>query len=55
MPKKRKFHVKIGDTVRIISGFHKNETGEIIQSEIITCTVQCSKDHSHNKPSQQTP
>ena len=31
MPKKRKLHVKIGDTVRVISGFHKNETGEIIQ------------------------
>ena len=31
MPKKRKFHVNIGDTVRIISGFHKIETGEIIQ------------------------
>jgi large subunit ribosomal protein L24 len=31
MQKKRKFHVKIGDTVRVISGFHKNETGEIIQ------------------------
>ena len=31
MPKKRKLHVKIGDTVRIISGFNKNETGEILQ------------------------
>jgi len=31
MPKKRKLHVKIGDTVRIISGFNKNKTGEIIQ------------------------
>jgi len=31
MSKKRKFHVKIGDTVRIISGFNKNETGEIVQ------------------------
>jgi large subunit ribosomal protein L24 len=31
MPKKRKLHVKIGDTVRIIAGFHKNETGEILQ------------------------
>ena len=31
MPKKRKLHVKIGDTVRIISGFNKNETGEIVQ------------------------
>lgn len=31
MPKKRKLHVKIGDTVRIISGFNKNETGEIVR------------------------
>ena len=30
MQKKRKVHVKIGDTVKIISGFHKNETGEIV-------------------------
>ena len=33
MPKKQKMKmpVKIGDTVRITSGFHKNETGEIIR------------------------
>ncbi len=31
MPKKRKLHVKIGDRVRIISGFNKNETGEVIK------------------------
>jgi ribosomal protein L24 len=31
MPKKQKIHVKIGDIVRVISGFHKNETGEIIK------------------------
>ena len=31
MPKKRKMHVKIGDIVIIISGFHKNETGEILK------------------------
>ena len=31
MPKKQKLHVKVGDTVRIISGFHKNETGEVIK------------------------
>ena len=24
-------HVKIGDTVRIISGFFKNETGEVVK------------------------
>ena len=31
MPKKQKIHIKIGDTVRIISGFFKNETGEVIK------------------------
>jgi len=31
MQKKKKLHVKIGDTVKIISGFHKNKTGEIIK------------------------
>jgi large subunit ribosomal protein L24 len=31
MPKKQKIHVKIGDIVMVISGFHKNETGEIIK------------------------
>ena len=30
MPKK-KIHVKVGDIVMVISGFHKNETGEIIK------------------------
>jgi large subunit ribosomal protein L24 len=29
--KKQDVHVKIGDQVTIISGFHKNETGEIIK------------------------
>ena len=29
--KKQKMHVNIGDIVIIISGFHKNETGEIIK------------------------
>ena len=29
MPKNQKLHVKVGDTVTVISGFHKNETGEI--------------------------
>ena len=28
--KKQKIHVKTGDTVTIISGFHKNELGEVI-------------------------
>ena len=31
MVKKQKIHVKVGDQVTIISGFHKNETGEIIK------------------------
>ena len=31
MPNKQKIHLKIGDIVMIISGFHKNETGEIIK------------------------
>jgi len=29
MLKKQKVHVKVGDQVKIISGFHKNETGEV--------------------------
>lgn len=28
---KQKIHVKVGDIVIIISGFHKNETGEIMK------------------------
>jgi large subunit ribosomal protein L24 len=31
MPKKQKMHIRIGDIVTIISGFHKNETGEIVK------------------------
>jgi large subunit ribosomal protein L24 len=31
MLKQQKIHVKIGDKVMIISGFHKNETGEVIK------------------------
>ena len=31
MKKNPKIHVKIGDNVKVISGFHKNETGEIIK------------------------
>ena len=30
MLKQKKLHVKVGDLVTIISGFHKNETGEIL-------------------------
>ena len=31
MSKQQKVHVKVGDKVTVISGFHKNETGEIIK------------------------
>ena len=31
MSQKKKLHVKIGDMVTIISGFHKNESGEVIK------------------------
>ena len=31
MPKIKKLHVKVGDTVKVISGFHKNETGEVLK------------------------
>lgn len=31
MSKKQKIHLKVGDQVTIISGFYKNETGEVIQ------------------------
>lgn len=31
MSKKQKIHVKVGDTVKILSGFSKNETGEVIK------------------------
>jgi large subunit ribosomal protein L24 len=29
MSKNQKLHVKVGDVVTVISGFHKNESGEI--------------------------
>ena len=31
MNKTTKMHVKIGDTVKIISGFDKNKTGEVLK------------------------
>jgi large subunit ribosomal protein L24 len=31
MVKKQKLHVQVGDIVKIISGFNKNEIGEIIK------------------------
>jgi large subunit ribosomal protein L24 len=39
MPKKQKMHVKIGDTVKIISGFSKNETGEVVKINRNTGTL----------------
>ena len=31
MSKQKKLHVKVGDMVTVISGFHKNETGEVVE------------------------
>jgi large subunit ribosomal protein L24 len=31
MTKQQKMHIRVGDTVSIISGFHKNEKGEVIR------------------------
>ena len=31
MPKKQKMPIKIGDMVKVISGFHKNQSGEVIK------------------------
>lgn len=31
MQKKKKLNFKIGDMVTVISGFHKNESGEVIK------------------------
>jgi large subunit ribosomal protein L24 len=31
MLKTQKLHVKIGDIITVISGFHKNEIGEVIK------------------------
>jgi large subunit ribosomal protein L24 len=31
MSNKQKLSIKVGDTVTVISGFHKNETGEVSQ------------------------
>ena len=39
MSKKQKLHVKIGDKVKIISGFSKNETGEVIKINQKTGTL----------------
>jgi len=39
MVRKQKLNVKVGDQVTIISGFHKNETGEIIKVDLKTGKV----------------
>ena len=31
MAKQKKLHVKVGDMVTVISGFYRNETGEVIK------------------------
>ena len=31
MSKKQKIHIKVGDSVSVISGFYKNETGEVLK------------------------
>lgn len=35
----QKLHVKMGDIVTVISGFHKNETGEVIKINRKTGTI----------------
>jgi large subunit ribosomal protein L24 len=39
MPKNQKLHVKIGDVVTVISGSHKNESGEITKIDCKTGKV----------------
>jgi large subunit ribosomal protein L24 len=39
MIKNLKLNVKIGDIVTVISGFHKNETGEVIKINRKTGTI----------------
>lgn len=39
MVKKQKLHVKVGDQVTIISGFYKNEIGEITKIDLKTGKV----------------
>jgi len=31
MSKQKKLHVKVGDEVTVISGFHKNEAGKVLK------------------------
>jgi len=47
---KQKLHVKIGDMVTVISGFHKNETGEIIKINQKTGKVMLGRDGHYSSP-----
>lgn len=43
MAQKQKLHVKVGDQVTIISGFHKNETGEVIKVDKKNAKSGCAR------------
>ena len=36
MKKQKNLHVKVGDSVKILSGFYKNEIGEVIKTNTKT-------------------
>jgi transcription antitermination factor NusG len=43
MAQTKKLNIKVGDQVTIISGFHKNETGEVIKVEKKNAKSGCSR------------
>jgi len=43
MSQKQKLNVKVGDQVTIISGFHKNETGEVIKIDKKNAKSCCTR------------
>jgi len=43
MVQKQKLRVKVGDQVTIISGFHKNETGEVIKVDKKNAKSGCTR------------
>nr|YP_010873223.1 ribosomal protein L24 [Nemalion vermiculare]WGV34438.1 ribosomal protein L24 [Nemalion vermiculare] len=52
--KRKKIHVKVGDTVKIISGYHKGKMGEIIktfrlQGKVIVKDVNMKTKHIRPK------
>ena len=47
MIKEQQIHVRIGDNVKIISGFHKNETGEVIRINKNTGKIIALDIHEH--------